>query len=202
MKLCYKWTLNVCRFCLWRWRRKYCLPFQGEGDVFLEVVGLVVQKTAQTSWLDKPACLVLDQAEVSCCQCSCSLSLSWLQASAKLLCLSRHCPTRHGNWDHRWCNPSPCHFAVVQNPFPHDHCWILSLNLKDFSKRNPGNTTHVQKPLFLSVCWFFLHPSMVSPLPAALGCAVLPTGKHPSHLLTARRLFPSAGWHFVREPSD
>lgn len=140
--------------------------------------------------LNKPASLVMDWAEVSCWQCSWVLLSPgcWFQPSSFVY----HYPVQP--WMetrmHWWCNPSLWSFAVVQNPSPSDHCWILALSLKDFSKRNPEISTHVHKPPFLSMDCSLLYPSMVSSFPAALGCTVFPSDGHPSHSADSTQAFP------------
>ena len=129
--------------------------FQGEGDVVLELVGLSVW-----GWYGRPDHVAREvsifdpgpgrsQVLPMFVQFFSLLDAGLSQDPLFILTLSNH------TWKlgmHKWCNPLLWHFAALQNSFPPDHCLILALSLKDFSKRNPGNSTRVQKPLFLSVC--------------------------------------------------
>lgn len=73
--------------------RRWC-PLGSDWSISLEVA----QNTAQTLWLDRSSWLVLELAEVRCCQFL-QFSPSWLQVLAKVVCSSQSCPAMHGIWD-------------------------------------------------------------------------------------------------------
>lgn len=145
--------------------RKSCLPFWGEGGVLLEVA----QDTAQTSWL------LLEQAELGCCQCPCSFPLSWLQVLPRVICSSQPvqpCMECRMLW---WCNPS-----LVQNKFPLEQA-EFSPGFERLFLNKPWKLNTYSESSFPWGVWIPPAPQHGLSLPPAPGCAVFPSGKHPSH---------------------
>lgn len=141
-----------------------------------------------------------DQAEVRCCQCSCSFSLLWLQVSAKLLCLSQPLSTMHGNQDASVVQSFTLALCTCAEFIPSGSQLNFSPEFETFLKETLGIQPMFRRNLFSFWCVdSSCTPAWSLPYPQHRDVLCFPlTNTHPS-LLKACRLFPSTGQHFVRE---
>lgn len=133
------------------------MPFWGEGGVLLGVA----QDTAQTSWP------LLEQAELSCCQCPCSFPLSWLQVLPRVICSPQPLQPCMESRMLRWCNPS-----LVQNKFPPDQA-EFSPGFERLCLKKPWKLNTYSESSFPSGVWIPPAPQHgLSPSPSAGMCRV------------------------------